>query len=163
VMRHTHLEPAEQLAYRRRAPYRALLPRLELSYSQLATRGFDLIRNGLYPVLPYWRDEDRAGATRELRVVAVWDLAQLVFHSDAPLLGRTARLAHDLWLTLYREVSHYHSELRRVRALLAAGGLDLRTRVQYRLRVQELQSLLDRMSGGYLRRWHRARRGADRR
>ena len=88
-----------------------------------------------------------------------WDLSPLVFNLDASMFGRIDRLnaAMRAWLT--RAVHFFYGELRRLRARMAnAPPEDLRVRVFYKLRIEELEAYFDFMTGGYLTHWRQGAR-----
>jgi len=57
------------------------------------------------------------------------------------------------------EVHRFYGELRRLRALMAnAPPQDLRVRLMYKLRIEELTSHMDFLTGSYLTRWRQGGR-----
>ena len=155
ALRATKLDTDSNLAYRQRARLAPFMPALSASYQQRGLHTFQNLADGLYLSLPYRRLEALSTYGHDLRFILTWDLSDIIFRSEAQLAGRTARMAHDLSLTLRREIAHAYGEVLRLRGQLALGReLDLRTRVHYRLRVDELVSYINQLTDGYLTKWH---------
>jgi hypothetical protein len=102
------------------------------------------------------------GDAKEWRVMAwaSWNLPELVYNADAvPMLRqRITTLNDELRGRLIGTIRHSYGELERVRALLAETELDLKTRLLYRVRIQQLEAVVDLTSGGYLSRWQKKHR-----
>jgi hypothetical protein len=93
---------------------------------------------------------------------ASWDLPSLMYDpSSVPLLRYRVNTLND-------ELRRYESdtarraygEIERLRAELAASRLDLKTRVIYRLRIEQLEAIVDLVSGDFLTRWYTHHRRA---
>lgn len=102
---------------------------------------------------------------REWQVMAwaSWNLPDFVYSKDeVPMLRQRVSILNDeLRRRLVETVRRSYGELLRIQAQLAEGKHDLKTRVIYRLRVEQLEAVVDLASGGYLTRWRtRYRRNA---
>jgi hypothetical protein len=82
-----------------------------------------------------------------------------VFSLDRTSFGRVDRLGSELRDTLKLAIHRSYGELRRLRALMARDPPgDLRVRLMYRVRIEELESYVNFMTGNYLARWRQGRR-----
>ncbi len=100
--------------------------------------------------------------TWQVIAVASWNLPERVYSpSGVPMMRqRVAHVNDELRHQLTNTVRRAYAELLRIRATLESETLDLRTHVMYRLRVQQLEAVIDLASGGYLTRWHKKRRNS---
>jgi hypothetical protein len=74
---------------------------------------------------------------------------------------RINHMNDELRHQLMNTVSRAYDELLRIEGTLAStGDLDLRTKVFYRLRAEQLEAIIDLASGGYLSRWYKKRRNS---
>ena len=91
---------------------------------------------------------------------ASWSLPDLVYQSDAIAMLRLRvntlndALRHRLTDTIHRN----YGELQRVRARLAQGNVELKTKLVYLVRAEQLEAVVDLASGGYLTRWQKKHR-----
>ncbi len=96
---------------------------------------------------------------KEWRVMvwASWSLPDLVYSPQSvPMLRQRVTVLNDeLRLRLMTTIHRSYGELVRLRALLATRPLDVRTEVIYRLRIEQLEAIVDLASGGYLTRWQK--------
>lgn len=96
---------------------------------------------------------------REWQVMAwaSWSLPDFIYSKDSvPMLRqRVAILNDELRRRLSETVRRSYGELLRIQALLAVEKLELKTRVIYRLRIEQLEAVVDLASGGYLTRWRK--------
>lgn len=105
-------------------------------------------------------DDDRflaQGITDEWRVMAVasWRLPDLVYHPQAEPMSRLRiiQMNNALRETLMKTVQRSYGELTRLRARMKLDPpADLKTRVLYHLRMEQLAAVVDMASGGYLSR-----------
>jgi hypothetical protein len=162
VTRFGGVEPHRALGYRARSRLKALVPRFDASFTYYRLRDYPLLHDGLYvDALPYRFDQRINASFTEFRAMLNWDLSDLIFQLKASFFGRDARLNGELWGNLIHTFHRFHGELRRLNVLLAAvPPEDLRVRLMYKLRVQELESYIDFMSGGYLTRYKQGDRPA---
>lgn len=159
MLRYTGTDPGVELAYRKRSLWRALIPRLSLEYYHWQWNDFLLLRDARFPGLPFYRNAGYDSSTDEYRVLLSWDLGDLVFNLSRTMFGRVSRINDEMrgYLTFY--VHGMYTELRQLRFLLAnTPPTSLRIRLMYKLRVEELTSYLNLMTGGYLERWKRGDR-----
>lgn len=98
--------------------------------------------------------------TWQVIAIASWNLPERVYSpSHVPMMRqRVAHVNDELRHQLTNTVRRAYAELMRLRATLESETLDLRTHVLYRLRVEQLEAVIDLASGGYLTRWHKKRR-----
>lgn len=163
AMHYTGSDPGQMLRYRARSRWKALVPKLDLSYRQLRIQDFSLTADGRFPVLPFRYEDSWSLSYRELRVLASWDLSDLVFNLDASLFGRVDRLNYELRSQVIFEVHRFYGELRRLRVLMAnEPPAESRVRVMYKLRIEELTVYLNFITGNYLERWRRGDRPSGR-
>jgi photosystem II stability/assembly factor-like uncharacterized protein len=157
--RYTGVEPSQQLGYRYRSRLKALVPRVDASYAHYTWNDLQLNHDALYPTLPFRHSAGWSAPYNEFRVMLTWDLAPLVFNLDASLFGRIDRLNGSLRAWLIHEMHYQYGELRRLRAEMAnVPPEDLRVRLFYKLRIEELTAYIDYMTGGYLTYWRRGGR-----
>jgi hypothetical protein len=162
---YTGVDPGRQLAYRARANWKALVPKLQATWTGLWTGSYSLVRHGLYVTLPYRYDTSSPYARNEFRVMAFWNLGDLVFNLDRTNFGRIDRVNYEVREASIKVAMHrLYGELRRLRILMANDPpRELRVRLLYEVRMEELISYVNLMTGNYLTRWwqgHRPR-GAD--
>jgi hypothetical protein len=93
-------------------------------------------------------------------VWASWNLPDLVYTptSVAMLRQREQILDDELRRRITETVERSYVEAERIRAELATTKLDTKTEVLYRLRLEQLEAVVDLTSGGYLNRWHEKQR-----
>lgn len=153
-----------QLRYRQRSLWKALLPRVEVSWTGLRHDRYSLQQDVLYATLPFRYDDRPLLARNEFRVFAFWNLGDLVFNLDAALFGRIDRINYEIRETVKLAVHRYYGELRRLRVLMAnEPPADLRTRLMYKLRIEELTNYINFITGNYLTHWWQGHRVPGRR
>jgi hypothetical protein len=157
--RFTGVDPAVQLEYRSRSTLSALVPKVAMGFSYFRWTDFNLLRDGLYPTFPYRKFTTYHDAYKGFYVGAVWDLSNLIFRLDTALFGRIYRLTDEHTQIVRFETHRFYSELRRLRVLMAIDPpKDLRVRVMYRARIEELTAYIDFITGGFLTRWRKGDR-----
>lgn len=96
---------------------------------------------------------------KEWRVMvwASWSLPDFVYSPNSvPMLRQRVTVLNDeLRLRVMTTIHRSYGELVRLRALLAMTPLDVKTEVIYRLRIEQLEAIVDLASGGYLTRWQK--------
>ena len=95
-----------------------------------------------------------------ITVWASWNLPELVYTADSvPMLRQREQILDDeLRRRITETVERSYIEAERIRAELASSKLDTKTSVLYRLRIEQLEAVVDFASGGYLTRWHEKQR-----
>jgi hypothetical protein len=93
----------------------------------------------------------------QITAVASWSLPDTIYHFDAiPMLKLRVQVVNDeLRHRILDTVEKSYAESLRIRAALATADLDLKTRVIYQLRIEQLEAMVDLASGGYLTRWQK--------
>jgi hypothetical protein len=82
----------------------------------------------------------------------------LVFNLDTTLFGRIERLNYEVRKYLQKTIIRFYGEYRRLKLMMVTNPPEsLRVRLMYGLRMQELYSYVNLMTGGYLT--HYARGG----
>ena len=158
-VRYAGVDAHVQMAYRRRSMLKALMPRLDASYARYHWKDLKLRDDGLYPSLPFRYNDDWGATLDEFRVMLTWDLAPLVFNLEASMFGRVDRVNASIRGWLGHALPRFAGELRRLHTLMANDPpKDLRVRTHYKLRIEELESYLDFITGGYLTYWRRGGR-----
>ncbi len=161
AQRYAGVDPRTILRYRKRALWKTLVPQIDLAYHHYQWKDFGLAHDGLFQRLPFRFEDGYTQSHKELRVMASWDLGNLVFNLDAVMFGRVDRISWEMRDLLLSRVHRIYGELRRLRVLMANDPpTELRARVTYRLRIEELRAYLDMMTGGYLTRWTQGDRPA---
>jgi photosystem II stability/assembly factor-like uncharacterized protein len=152
---YTGVDPGKQFEYRERANWKALVPRVEATWTNMRTNNLSLLRSGLYPTLPFRSDQVLPYQRDEFRVMAYWNIGDLVFTLDRTSFGRIDRLTYEVReLTIKIGVHRLYGELRRLRVLMANNPpTDLRVRLIYKVRMEELTSYINFITGNYLTRW----------
>lgn len=163
AMHFTGTDPRQQLGYRARARYKALLPRVHLSYAHNMSHRYALLEDGIYPTLPYRKNTSFFGRRRELRVIATWDLSPLTFNLQTTWSGREHRLIAELRERVVLEAHQAYARLVQLRAILANVPPEkLYLRMMYRTRIAETTALLDFITGNYLEQWRNGRKVSGR-
>jgi hypothetical protein len=86
-----------------------------------------------------------------------------VFNLNSVMFGRIDRFNYEIRAILYVEIHRLYGELRRLRALMANNPPeDLRVRLMYKLRIQELTAHMNLLTGNYLARWKQGDRPSGR-
>jgi hypothetical protein len=100
------------------------------------------------------------GREWEVMAFASWDLPERIYSPAAqPMMRqRVAHVNDELRHQLTNTVRRAYGELMRIRATLESSELDLKTKVFYRLRAEQLEAVIDLASGGYLARWQKKSR-----
>ena len=154
--RYTGTDVGPLLAYRARARLKPFVPRLDAAYSVGRLRDYPVLASALYPVLPFFRRETLSGTYSELRLMLTWDLSDVVFNLHGSLFGRAERIRDEIGSQVLVTVTRLYGELRRLHLRMAAAPPEeLRVRLLWRLRIEELESYLDFATGGYLARFRR--------
>ncbi|MFH1131558.1 MAG: hypothetical protein V1754_09490 [Pseudomonadota bacterium] len=154
AMRYTGTDPGMLLKYRARSQIKALIPRLDASYAYSNYQNYPLRHDGLYPSFPFFRKEMMNGPLDEFRVMLTWDLSNLVFKLDTTLFGRVDRLNHEIRERTKFAVHCFYSELKRLRfMMMTRPPEEFRVRLMYKLRIKELESYLNFITGNYLERY----------
>jgi len=93
-------------------------------------------------------------------VWASWNLPDLVYAPTevAMIRQRELHLDDEVRHRITDTVERSYIEAERIRAELATSKLDTKTEVLYRLRIEQLEAVVDLASGGYLTRWHEKQR-----
>ncbi|MCA9669460.1 MAG: hypothetical protein KC503_27885 [Myxococcales bacterium] len=156
--RFTGVEPSRQLGYRFRSRLKALVPRVDATYVYYRSNDFGVLQDGRY-ILPFryrWMTNFRF---HELRVMLTWNLFDLVFDLKASLFGRIDRINGEMRAYLNHAIHRFYGELLRLQIVMATRPPeDLRVRLMYKLRIKELESYIDLITGGYLTRWKKGDR-----
>jgi len=153
ALRNTKTSVDDELAYRRRAALRMLVPQLEASYLHFRSTEHGLLRDGLFPTLPFRRREFEPWTGQEFRLLFTWNLGPLIFNPDVALIGRQARTLDALRMRILMEVQEAYGRLRKLRAMLAlVPREERRTRLMYRMRIEEIEAYLGRLTGVKLHR-----------
>ena len=155
ALRYTGVEPSRMLEYRWRSRIKALVPTIAAQFRYHRWNDLALLQDGLYPTLPYRQDSGWLVPHREFRLLFTWDLSDLVFNLNTVLFGRVDRLGGEFRGWLVHQIHRFYGELRRLRALMRnKPPRELRVRLIYRLRMEELTSLVNFITGDYLTRWY---------
>jgi len=156
AFRHTGTEPGVALRYRKLSQIKALVPQFNLMFFHHRWSDYQVMRDAAFPMLPYKTDTTWGKDCSDFRVFLNWDLAPLIFNLQTTLFGRLERINYNVGHNLKHAIHRWYGELRRLRVLMANHPPDdLRIRVVYKLRIEELQSYIEFITGGYLARWKR--------
>lgn len=148
------------LKYRFLSRIRALVPKLEVSYTRAQAHWPALMFDGIYGRSIPWRFREQNSLNySDWRFMFYWDLAPLVFNLDTTLFGRIERMSYDYRSEIHNALLRLYGEYRRLRVtMLSRPPEDIRVRVFYKLRLEELESYIDFITGGYLTRYQRGDR-----
>ena len=156
---YTGVEPERQLKYRNLSRYKALLPIIDVDFIYHRWSDYSLMHDAVHWQLPFKIDEHHNAYYKDFRVFLRWDLSDLVFNLQASFFGRLSRINGEVWGSVVSSVHRLYGELRRLRVIMAnSPPKDLRIRVVYKLRIQELTSYLNFLTGGYLEHWRQGHR-----
>ncbi len=154
ALQFTGLDPRHELDYRHRARQSALLPRVELKYFHGAWSDYFKINNALWPNLPYRFNQSRNQTRSEFLFFLSWDLNKLIFNPQQTLSGRITRQNMALREQILSEVQQAYHNIRQFKARLSQlKSEDLYLRLMYRLRIEEYSSLINFLTGDYLKHW----------
>jgi hypothetical protein len=152
------VEAGRHLDYRFRSRLRALVPRLDATYVYYRENAYDVLHDGRF-VLPYRKRAATSFRFQELRVMLTWNLWDLVFNLQTTFFGRVSRINGELFAYVYHCIHRFYGELVRLRVKMATDPpRELRVRMMYKLRIKELESYIDLITGGYLTRWKKGDR-----
>ena len=161
ALRYTGSDPEIRLKYRELARYKALVPRVDVSFRQQVTNSFSASDDGLYPILPFRRRSELPYNQSNFQAMLMWDLSDLVFPIDSIFAGREYRINDQLRRLVTQHVHMAYGKMRQLTAILAnAPPDDLRTRLHYRTRIAEAYATLNFITGGYLEHWRASGRPA---
>ena len=159
AMRYTGVEPTRQLKYRRRSRFKALVPRLDVSYTAFRLNDIPVLDDGIYSPLPFRARAEAPFTFGEFRAMLSWDFSSLVFNLDETLFGRVDRVNGEFRSILLYAVKQLYTEYRTLRMrMLVRPPKELRLRVAYKLRLEEIASYINFATGGYLERYKRGDR-----
>ena len=159
AMAYTGVEPERQLKYRGMSRLKALMPSIDMDFIYHRWNDYSLMHDAAYPLLPFKLDERHKAYYRDFRVMFNWDLTSLVFDLQASFFGRLSRINGEVWGQMISSVHRLYGERRRLRVIMAnSPPKDLRVRVIYKLRIKELTSYIDFITGGYLEHWRQGHR-----
>jgi hypothetical protein len=138
---------------------RALLPRkfvVSAGYDYF-TYGGKIDDNQFAPNRYLW-----AGNYPEWHIIAfaTWALPGHIYSQDAvPLVRyRVPWMNDELRKRMFEMIQRNYGELERLHATLASVPLDLKTRAIYRIRIEQLEAVVDLATGNYLSRWKKKHR-----
>ena len=155
ALSYTGVEPDLQLRYRLLSRYRALVPDLSVGFVYFRWRDYSVMKDAAYPNLPFKLDHGWSAPYKDFRVMLNWDLSDFIFNLEASFFGRLSRVNGEVWGFLVSSMHRFYGELRRLRMIMAnEPPKDLRVRLMYKLRIEELTSYVNFVTGGYLERWH---------
>ncbi|MCA9669462.1 MAG: hypothetical protein KC503_27895 [Myxococcales bacterium] len=147
------VEPARRLKYRFRSRLKSLVPRLDATYVYYRSNDYDVLQDGRY-ILPFRYRSKVRFQFHEFRAMLTWNLFDLVFNLQASFFGRIQRINGELYAYVYHCIHRFYGELVRLRVTMATNPpRDLRIRMMYKLRIAELSSYVDLITGGYLTRY----------
>jgi hypothetical protein len=157
---YTGVDVGRQMQYRRRAALRALMPRLNASWTSVRSNNYRLLRDVLFPAFPFRFDRWNYSHRDDFRITVTWDLSDLVFNLDVTNFGRIDRLTYDVRENMLRvNVHRMYGELRRLRVLMAnEPPADLRVRLMYKARMEALAAYINLVTGNYLTYWWQGNR-----
>jgi hypothetical protein len=158
-LRYTGSDPEMMLKYRRLSRFRALIPRVDAQYYYYRWNDYPLLQSGIYPTLPFYGRATRNIALDEFRLMFTWDLSSLVFNLSDMLFGRVDRMNQEIREMARYALHRYYAELKRLRFMLMIDPpADFRVRLMYNLRIEELESYINYITGGYLKRYDKGDR-----
>ncbi len=156
ALRYMGVDPGQEVSFRRRAVYRSLVPKLSMHYFHYDWNDYWRKDDALYPVLPFHKKDAWRIRKDEFVVMANWDLSDMVFNMQRVLFGRVARMNEEVRATTFYTIHRLYGEYAQLRLVMEnKPPRDMRVRVMYRLRLEELESYLNFLTGGYLERWKR--------
>lgn len=156
ALRYVGVDADHQLHYRKRSMIKALVPKFDVGLAGYRINDFQQLDSGILNSLPYRKRFARRFEYFEWRAMLRWDLSPLVFNLDTVLFGRVDRLNGEFRSIFANTLHRFYSEYRRLKLrMVTRPPADLRVNLIYKLRIQELESYIDFMSGGYLTRYRR--------
>ena len=129
----------------KRAKVKALLPVLELSGGYTDAKTDEITSNYLEEMYP-WLTKAAGGNAWDARAKLVWNLPQLVFNSEVLDVAALSGLMQSV----LKETTRLYYMRRRLQVdLILSPPTDLATKLSKQMRLDELTSLLDAMTGGW--------------
>ncbi|GBE41863.1 Ycf48-like protein [bacterium BMS3Bbin09] len=144
------VHPSKIRKWRTAAARKALLPDLRI--------GFDKNRDWQSSTYFYstssqkYSDDDiTQGNDSGWSVSLTWELGELIWNNDQTSIDSRARYAVQLRDDLLNEVTRLFFERRRLQlAMLISPHVDIRERIEYEIRLQELTAGIDALTDSYL-------------
>lgn len=159
AFRYIGVEPEMQLKYRRFSRLKALIPRVDLSVTQLGFNDYPVLFDGLYPTLPFFGRAEVSGNLSEFRMMLTWDLSTLAFNLQTTMFGRVDRVSEEIRHYIRFNIHRFYPELKRLYfMMMTEPPRDLRIRTIYKLRIEELEHYVNFLTGGYLDRYKKGDR-----
>jgi len=158
MYRYLSLHPGQKLDYRKRARIRAAIPRIDVAVSGFKTQDLGLQLHAFYAQLDpkVFAVGDRSMI--DFSVMASWNFSPAIFDLNAVFFGRMARAARHFRAYTTLAVQQLYGEYRRLNAKMALHPpKGMRERLIYKIRLQELYSYLNFMTGNYLARYFEMR------
>ncbi len=154
ALRYLGVDPGQELKYRSRIVFRALIPKISMHFHHYRWRDFWRLDSALYPTLPYHKKDSWPAQASEFVFLARWDLSDIVFNMKRTMFGRIARMNEEVRAFAFFTIHRLYSEYAQLRMVMRnKPPRDMRVRLMYRSRVEELENYLNFITGGYLKRW----------
>jgi hypothetical protein len=155
VLKYYKLEPERISRMAKAARLKGLVPEIQAGIDNSLSNNFSNTKDGLYPVLPQTPTnpnpdnfKERVNGTSDSfawRINAVWALDRLVFNSEE----LDVKTLNSMEETLIREVTtQYYSRRRLLANLILNPPEDEEERFYEHLRLDEMTSTLDALTGG---------------
>ncbi|MBI2095068.1 MAG: hypothetical protein HYT89_02750 [Candidatus Omnitrophica bacterium] len=151
AIRYAECSPEKIEAWRRAASRKAFFPTVSLDTDLNRDQNVDIDRGGT-------NDPDRfiigpEEKSLDWSIGLNWDLGDLVWNGDQTSIDTRSKLMVELRNDIVSEVTHLYYERRRLQAeMTLAPPADTALEVEKRLRLEELTSQIDALTGGFLSR-----------
>lgn len=147
---YAEVHPSKIKKWRKAAARKALLPDLRFAFDknmdwQSSTYFYSTSSQ------KYMNDDITQGNDSGWSISATWKLGELIWNNDQTSIDSRARYAVQLRDDLLNEVTRLYFERRRLQvAMVISSSVDIRERIDNKIRLQELTAGIDALTDSYL-------------
>ena len=145
---YAEVNPEKIEAWRKAASRKAWAPSLSFHQDFQNDENIDIDRGGTGDPDKFIKGPNERGAS--WYVTMSWNLADLIWNGDQTSIDSRSKLMVELRNDILSEVTHLYYERRRLQAeMWTAPAQDLKAQMENQIRLQELTSDIDALTGGY--------------
>ena len=148
AIRYAEVSPKKIEDWRKAATRKAWAPTLNLHQDTHKADNIDVDRGGTADPDKFIRGpQDRS---YDWYATASWDLGELIWNNDQTSIDSRSKLMVELRNDILNEVTHLYFERRRLQIeMIVAPPQSLKEQLESRIRLEELTSSVDALTGGY--------------
>jgi len=147
---YAEVHPSKIKKWRKAAARKALLPDLRFAFD----KGRDWQSSSYFystSSQKYTDDDITQGNDSGWSISATWELGELIWNNDQTSIDSRSRYAVQLRDDLLNEVTRLYFERRRLQvAMVISSPVDIRERIENKIRLQELTAGIDALTDSYL-------------